>query len=185
MEMDLPIEIYSSLVGQRAPEFSEIPALVKNNPGAKISTADFKGKWLVIFSYPLDFTFVCPTEIKELMAKASEFEKMGVQPILLSTDSAFSHLAWQKEIGECPYPWIADTNHEVSEAFGILKEDQGITFRATIIVDPEGTVQSVHINNLPVGRNVDEIVRTVAAFQEAAKGKLVPCNWKPGEKTLN
>lgn len=183
--MEYPIEIVSTLVAQKAPEFSEVPALVKNNPGAKIATSDFKGKWILLFSYPLDFTFVCPTEIKELIAKASEFEKIGVQPILLSTDSAFCHLAWQKEIGECPYPWIADTNLEVSEAFGILKEDQGIAFRATVLIDPEGTVQFVHINNLPVGRNVEEILRTVQAFQEAAKGKLLPCNWKPGDKPLN
>jgi alkyl hydroperoxide reductase subunit AhpC len=185
MEMDF--EIVTTLVNQKAPEFENVSALVKNDPSAKVSLSDFtgKGKWVVLFSYPLDFTFVCPTEIKELIAKAADFEKAGVQPILLSTDSAFTHLAWQKEIGECPYPWIADTNHEVSLSFGILKEDQGITFRSTVIIDPKGVVQSVTVNNLPVGRNVDEIYRTVLAFQEAAKGKLVPCNWKPGEKTLN
>lgn len=183
--MEFPIEIYSTLVNQQAPELEDVPALVKNNPQAKISTSDFKGKWILLFSYPLDFTFVCPTEIKELIAKAAEFEKIGVQPILLSTDSAFCHLAWQKEIGECPYPWIADTNLEVSESFGILKDDQGIAFRATVLIDPNGIVQSVNVNNLPVGRNVDEILRTVQAFQEAAKGKLLPCGWKPGDKALN
>ncbi|MDJ0626469.1 MAG: peroxiredoxin [Candidatus Caenarcaniphilales bacterium] len=183
--MELPIEIVSTLVSQPAPELVDVPALVKNDPQAKISSDDFKGKWILLFSYPLDFTFVCPTEIKELIAKASEFEKLGVQPILISTDSTFSHLAWQKDIGECPYPWIGDTSLEVSESFGILKEDQGIDFRATILIDPEGIVQSVSVNNLPVGRNVDEIIRTVQAFQEAAKGKLLPCNWKPGEAPLN
>jgi alkyl hydroperoxide reductase subunit AhpC len=181
----LDFDVVSCLVNEQAPDFEDVSALVKNDPKATISLKDFDGKWVILFSYPLDFTFVCPTEIKELMAKAPEFAKIGVQPILISTDSAFTHLAWQKEIGECPYPWIADTNHEVSDAFGILKEDQGITFRATIIIDPKGIVQSVQINNLPVGRNVDEILRTVQAFQEAAKGKLVPCNWKPGDKTLN
>jgi len=183
----MEVDFVTTLVNQEAPEFEKVSALVKNDPSAKISLKDYtsKGKWVVLFSYPLDFTFVCPTEIKELIAKAAEFEKIGVQPILISTDSAFSHLAWQKEIGECPYPWIADTNHEVSQAFGILKEDQGITFRATVIIDPKGIVQSVLVNNLPVGRNIDELLRTVQAFQEAAKGKLVPCNWKPGEKTLN
>jgi peroxiredoxin (alkyl hydroperoxide reductase subunit C) len=183
--MDIPIEIVSTLVNQQAPELEEIPALVNSNPSAKISFSDFKGKWILLFSYPLDFTFVCPTEIKELIAKAEEFKKINVQPILISTDSAFCHLAWQKEIGECPYPWIADTSLEVSESFGILKDDQGITFRATILIDPQGIVQFTHVNNLPVGRNVDEILRTVYAFQEAAKGKLLPCGWKPGDKALN
>ena len=185
MEIEVPFEVISNLVNQTAPEFSDVPALVKNDPSAKISSKDFKGKWILLFSYPLDFTFVCPTEIKEFIAKADEFEKAGIQPILISTDSAFCHLAWQKEIGECPYPWIADTNHEVSSAYGILKDEQGITFRATILIDPKGIVQSVQVNNLPVGRNVDEILRTALAFQEAAKGKLVPCNWKPGDKALN
>jgi len=175
----------TTLVNQEAPEFEDAPALVNNDPASKISLKDFKGKWVLLFSYPLDFTFVCPTEIKHLIAKKDEFDKMGVQPILISTDSAFSHLAWQEQIGECPYPWIADTNHEISSELGILKEDQGITFRATIIIDPEGIVQSLQVNNLPVGRNVEEIVRTVAAFQEAAKGKLLPCGWKPGDKPLN
>ncbi|MDX1918222.1 MAG: peroxiredoxin [Candidatus Caenarcaniphilales bacterium] len=178
-------EFFNPIINKHAPVLTDIPALVKSNPSAKISTSDFKDKWIIIFSYPLDFTFVCPTEIKELMARSKDFEAAGVQPILLSTDSAFCHLAWQKEIGECPYPWIADTNLEVSKAFGILKEDQGITFRATIIIDPQGIVQSIQINNLPVGRNIDEIYRTVLAFQEASKGKLLPCNWKPGDKPLN
>ncbi len=176
---------YTTLVGEAAPEFEEISALVNNNPEATISLSDYKGKWVVLFSYPLDFTFVCPTEIKELIAKKAEFDKLEVQPILLSTDSAFSHLAWQKEIGQCPYPWIADTNHEVSSEFAILNEEKGITYRATIIIDPEGIVQSVLVNNLSVGRNIDELLRTVAAFKEAAKGKLLPCNWKPGDKALN
>ena len=138
----------------------------------------------MLFSYPLDFTFVCPTEIKKLIAKKDEFAKIGVQPILLSTDSAFTHLAWQNDIGECPYPWIADTTHEVSTELGILKDDLGATYRATVIIDPEGIVQSVQVNNLAVGRNIDELVRLVQAFQEAAKGKLLPCDWQPGDKTL-
>lgn len=185
MEIEVPFEVVSNLVNQTAPEFNDVPALVKNDPSAKISSKDFKGKWILLFSYPLDFTFVCPTEIKQLIAKADEFAKINVQPILVSTDSAFCHLAWQKEIGECPYPWIADTNLQFSDAFGILKEDQGITFRATILIDPNGIVQFSHINNLPVGRNIEEVLRTVQAFQEAAKGKLLPCNWKPGDKPLN
>ncbi len=173
------------LVNCQAPLFNNVPALVKDDPNAKISSKDFEGKWLLLFSYPLDFTFVCPTEIKQLMGKSDDFAKMNVQPILISTDSTYSHMAWQKEIGQCPFPWIGDTNLEVCRSFGILKEDQGIAFRAVVIIDPQGTVQSVLINNLPVGRNIEEICRTVAAFQEAAKGKLLPCNWQPGDKPLN
>ena len=183
--MDFELGNIATLVNEEAPQFDTVPALVKNDPAAKISSSDFEGKWVLLFSYPLDFTFVCPTEIKQLIAKADEFAKINVQPILLSTDSAFCHLAWQKEIGECPYPWIADTNLEVSQSFGILKEDQGIAFRATILIDPSGIVQFSYLNNLAVGRNIDEILRTVQAFQEAAKGKLLPCNWQPGDKALN
>lgn len=179
------VEDFNTPVGQEVPELEDISALVNNNPNATISLGDYKDKWIVLFSYPLDFTFVCPTEIKELIAKKPEFDKMNVQPILLSTDSAYSHLAWQKEIGECPYPWIADTNHDVSSTLGILHPEKGITFRSTIIIDPKGIIQSVQVNNFAVGRNIDELIRTVAAFQEAAKGKLLPCNWKPGDKPLN
>lgn len=175
---------YTTLVGNPLPELDPVSALVDNNPKGSVNFEDLKGKWVVLFSYPLDFTFVCPTEIKELIAQKDAFAKLNVQPLLLSTDSAFTHLAWQKEIGECPYPWIADTSHVVSTELGILKEDLGATFRSTIIIDPEGIVQSVQINNLAVGRNVAEILRTVEAFQLAAEGKLLPCNWQPGQPTL-
>jgi len=175
---------HSTLVNKKISDLSDIPALVGSNPQAKVSFSDFKGKWIVIFSYPLDFTFVCPTEIKQFIAQKALFDKIGVQGILLSTDSAFCHLAWQKEIGECPFPWIADTNLEVSRSLGILKEDQGIAFRASIIIDPEMVVQSVQVNNLAVGRDIEELAVRIQAFQEAAKGKLIPCGWKPGKPTL-
>lgn len=174
----------STLVSKKVADLKDIPALVNGDPQAKISFSDFKGKWIVLFSYPLDFTFVCPTEIKQFVAQKPLFDKIGVQGILMSTDSTFCHLAWQKEIGECPFPWIADTSLEVSRSFGILKEDQGIAFRGSIIIDPELTIQSVQVNNLTVGRDVEELAVRVQAFQEAARGNLIPCGWKPGDKTL-
>ena len=175
---------FSSLIDAELPEFEDIPALINSDPQKTVSSSDFEDKWLLIFSYPMDFTFVCPTEIKELIAKKSELDKLGVEVLLLSTDSTFTHLAWQKEIGQCPYIWAGDTSHELSTSLGILDESKGITYRATILVDPDKTIQSLQINNLAVGRNIDEIIRTVQAFQEAAKGKLLPCGWKPGDKTL-
>jgi len=147
-----------------------------------IRLSDYRGKWVVLFFYPLDFTFVCPTEIQGFNAKHEEFKKLGAEVLTASTDSVFSHKAWQEHgLGKLRFPMIGDTNHQVSSMFGVLVEEKGISLRGTFIIDPQGVLQSAVVNNLSVGRNVEETLRTLQAFQT---GELTPCGWTPGQKTL-
>ena len=169
-------------VGQKAPDF-KVQALVSDGSFKDIKLADYKGKWLVLFFYPLDFTFVCPTEIKNFNKLYPDFKKSNAEVIAASTDSVFSHKAWtDKELGKIQFPILADTNHNLSRSFNVLLEDQGIALRGTFIIDPTGVLRSAVINDLPVGRSVEETLRTLQALQT---GKLTGCEWKPGEKTLN
>jgi len=143
---------------------------------------DFEGKWYVLYWYPLDFTFVCPTEIKGFQELCEEFEDDGIALIGASTDSFYSHKEWfaNREIFPRPitHPILADTNHSVSHAFGVLKEEEGVAFRATVIVDDKGILRSICINDLEVGRSPAEVLRTVQAFQS---GGLCGADWKKGE----
>lgn len=169
-------------VGQRAPEFNG-QALMPDGSFKDIKLADYKGKWLVMFFYPLDFTFVCPTEIKSFDTHYAAFKKLNCEVISVSTDSVYSHKAWTEHgLGKVSYPMLADTNHQVSKGFGVLLEDKGIALRGTFIIDANGIIKSAVVNDLPVGRSVDETIRTLQALQT---GKLTGCEWKPGEKTLN
>lgn len=168
-------------VGTQVPNFT-VPAYVNGKPNLDgISLDDYKGKWRLLFFYPLDFTFVCPTEIKELIEKAPEFQKLGVEVILASTDSPFSHQAWEKDLGKCPYVWISDLNHRVSRMFGILVEEKGIALRGAFLIDPDGILKAAVVHDLSVGRSADELLRVTAAFQS---GELCPASWKPGDKHL-
>ncbi len=147
-----------------------------------VQLADFKGKWVVLFFYPLDFTFVCPTEIQSFNEKFEEFKKLNAEVLTASTDSVFSHKAWQAQgLGKLKFSMVGDTNHEWSRSFGVLMEEKGIALRGTFIIDPNGILRSAMINDLPVGRSVDETLRTLQAFQT---GELVQCGWQPGQKTL-
>ncbi|MFZ5802382.1 MAG: peroxiredoxin [Candidatus Omnitrophota bacterium] len=147
-----------------------------------VHLSDYRGKWIVLFFYPLDFTFVCPTEIKGFNAKVEEFKKMNAEVLTASTDSVFSHKAWQEQgLGKLKFPMAGDTNHELSRLFDVLIEDKGIALRGTFIIDPEGILRSAVVNDLAVGRSVDETLRTLQGFQT---GELCQCGWKPGEKTL-
>ena len=169
-----------SLVGTKAPEWSG-PAYL-NGEEKVLSSKDFEGKWHVIYWYPLDFTFVCPTEIRGFQAELENFKDDGVEVIGCSTDSFFSHKAWfaDREIfpNEITHPVLADTNHSVSRAFGVLKEDLGAAFRGTVIVDPEGIVRSVVVNDLSAGRSPTETLRTVQALMS---GGLCGADWKKGD----
>ena len=169
-----------SMIGQKAPEWTAT-AFVKGEQRT-ISSHDYKGKWHVIYWYPLDFTFVCPTEIRGFQELLEDFADDGVEVIGASTDSYFSHAAWFADRETFPqeitHPVIADGNHAFSKAFDVLKEDAGIAFRATVIVDSEGIVQSVAVNNLDVGRSPKEILRTVQAFQA---GGLCGADWSKGD----
>ena len=169
------------MIGQKAPEFKDVPAY-EGGKEAKVSLSDYKGKWVVLFFYPLDFTFVCPTEIQGFARKIAEFQKLNAVVLGASTDSYFSHKAWfERDLPEVKFPVLADTSHALSRAYSVLKEDSGIAYRGTFIIDPSGILRSQVINDLPVGRSVDETLRTLQALQT---GDLVPCEWKPGQKTL-
>ncbi|OGW85378.1 MAG: thioredoxin peroxidase [Omnitrophica bacterium RIFCSPHIGHO2_02_FULL_46_11] len=154
-------------------------------PSGKFESLDlarYKGKWLVVFFYPLDFTFVCPTEIRSFSEHYDEFKRLGAEVVAVSTDSVYSHKAWVEHgLGPVKFPIIGDTNHAISEGFGVLLPEKGIALRGTFIIDPNGVVQSAVVNNLPVGRSVEETLRTLQAFQT---GGLTPCEWKPGKETI-
>ncbi len=140
-----------------------------------------KGKWAVVFFYPLDFTFVCPTEIKEFSAKASAFEDTNAQIIGVSVDSEHSHKAWcEGDLGQLNFPLVSDLQKEISISYDVLHDD-GMSLRGTFIIDPNGKIHSSTVNDLPIGRNVDEILRTLKAAQS---GELCPIAWEPGQETL-
>ena len=170
-----------AMIGQPEPEWSGLAYV--NGEQKTVSKADYKGKWHVLYWYPLDFTFVCPTEIKGFQSLIGDFKDDKAEIIGVSTDSFYSHKNWFADRKTFPqeitHPVIADTNHAVSRAFGVLKEDQGIAFRATVIVDDKGIVRAVSVNDLSVGRSPHEILRTVQALQS---GGLCGADWKKGEK---
>jgi peroxiredoxin (alkyl hydroperoxide reductase subunit C) len=173
-------------VGDTLPMF-ELQAVVGREPGKEfqvLSNASFLGKWLVLFFWPMDFTFVCPTEIAEFGRRARDFEQRGAQVVGASVDSQYVHLAWREHdpsLRDLPFPMLADVKHELSEALGILHDKEGVALRATFIVDPEGVIRAASVNDLSVGRNVDEVLRLLDALQT---NELTPCNWHKGEPTL-
>jgi len=156
-----------------------------------LTSEQFKGKWLVLFFYPLDFTFVCPTEIRAFNDRASEFEALGANVVAASVDSKFSHLAWTKQpreeggLGEMRIPILSDITKGLSRRFGVLMEEEGVALRGLFIIDPQGTLRQITINDLPVGRSVDETLRLIQAFQFHAKhGEVCPSDWKPGQEAM-
>ncbi|MFB3787279.1 MAG: peroxiredoxin [bacterium] len=169
-------------IGLPAPDFT-VEALEKKD-FKKISLSGLKGKWICLFFYPLDFTFVCPTEIVEFSHRSKEFADRGCVVIGGSTDSKFSHLGWcnsHPELKNLQIPLIADYTKSVARDYGILKDDEGMAYRGTFLIDPEGILRFIYITDLPVGRNVDEVLRVLDALQT---GGLTPCQWKKGEATL-
>jgi alkyl hydroperoxide reductase subunit AhpC len=177
-------------VGQKAPDF-KASAVLENGEFKDISLSDYKGKYVVLFFYPLDFTFVCPTEIIAFSNAAGEFQKRGTQLLGASIDSKFSHLAWRKTpkkdggLGDIKYPLIADMTKEVSRKYGVLIEDAGIALRGLFLIDREGVLQHMVVNNLPLGRSVEEAIRMVDALQFFEKnGEVCPANWKPGADSI-
>lgn len=168
-------------VGQKAPDFSA-QALV-GKEFQTITLSQYRGKWTLLFFYPLDFTFVCPTEISEFSKRKAEFDKIGTQILGCSVDSHFSHQAWtQGALGEISYPLLSDLTREIARQYGVLIEDKGFTLRGTFIIDPEMCIRYSQIGDTSVGRSVSELLRVLSAFQT---GELCPVEWKPGQKTLN
>lgn len=176
-----------------APDFTAEAVIGSEFKSLKLS--DYRGKWVVLFFYPLDFTFVCPTEIVEYDAKLDEFKKIGAEVIGVSIDSKFSHLAWKQKarkeggIGDIKYPLVADITKQISKDFGVLidsGDDAGVALRGTFIIDPKGIIRQATVNDLPVGRNIDEAIRLVKAFQFNEKhGEVCPANWTEGAKTMS
>ena len=169
------------MVGQKAPDFS-LDAVVGKGDFTKVSLADFKGKWVVLFFYPLDFTFVCPTEILGFSRREAEFKKLNTVVLGCSVDSKFSHKSWiNGDLGQLSYPLLSDMTREVSRKYGALVEEMGFSTRATFIIDPEGTLQYALYHNTNVGRSVGETLRVLEAIQT---GDRCPVEWRHGEKTL-
>ena len=174
-------------IGEKFPEFS-VPAVVSLDKGKEFATVDSKtiqGKWAVVFFWPKDFTFVCPTEIAEFNKALEQFKDRDALLFGASTDTDFVHLAWRKsheDLKGLGFPMLADNKKELSEALGILHPTEKVALRATFIVDPDGIIRWVSVNDLKVGRNVAEVVRTLDALQT---DELCPCNWEKGEATLN
>ena len=174
-------------IGQEFPEF-ELKGVISNdmdNAFETFTNDSFEGKWLCVFAWPKDFTFVCPTEIAAFGRMAGDFADRDCQVLGLSTDSEFVHLAWRndhKDLNELPFPMLSDIRRDLSEELGILNEDEGVCNRATFLVDPNGIIRHVSVNDLNVGRNPAEVLRILDALQT---DELCPCNWSKGEKTLN
>lgn len=167
-------------VGRPAPEF-KAEGVVDGGDFKNVSLSDTRGMWTVLFFYPLDFTFICPTEITEFSRRLEEFTKLNVVVYGCSTDSVHSHKAWLKELGNLKYPLLSDITHEISRSYGVLIEEQGIALRGTFIVDPDGVLRYALYHDLGVGRSCDELLRVLEALQT---GERCPASWKPGEKTL-
>ena len=177
------------IVGRQAPEFALEGVL--NGRFAPYRLADYKGKWLVLFFYPLDFTFVCPTEILAFSDRLGEFKKVGAEILGASVDSKYSHLAWTEKPREeggikgLAYPLLEDLGKELAEEYGVLDESGRLALRGLFIIDPDGVVQHATINNTAVGRSVDETLRVLQAFQYVKEhGEVCPADWKPGAKAM-
>lgn len=183
--------VTAAKVGKPAPKF-EMDAVLPEGEYldrfGKVNLDELleQGKWVVLYFYPLDFTFVCPTEIKRFNALTEKFAELNTELIACSTDSVFSHLAWQerKDLERLKHIHASDNNHVVSEAYGVLDEDKGIAWRGTFIISPDGLLKAAHVNHGEGGRNVDEVLRTLQVFQKEVAGEMVPCGWQPGDDTL-
>ena len=179
----------SVLVAKQAPEFTA-QAVMPDNSFQEISLSDYKGKHVVLFFWPLDFTFVCPSEIIAFDHRLEDFKKKGVEVIGVSIDSHFTHLAWKNTpiklggIGNVQFPIIADINKSISRDFDVL-HDESVALRGTFLIDQEGVVQHQVVNNLSLGRNIDELLRMVDALQFTEKyGEVRPAGWKEGDEGM-
>jgi peroxiredoxin (alkyl hydroperoxide reductase subunit C) len=178
----------SALVQKTAPNFKGTAVIDRGFKDIQLD--DYKGKYVVLVFYPLDFTFVCPTELTAFSDRIEDFKKLGAEVIGISVDSHYTHLAWintsRKDggLGEIRYPLLSDLEKDISRAYGVLAED-GVALRGLFIIDREGVVRSMTVNDLNVGRSVDETLRLIEAFQYSEEhGEVCPANWTPGEKTM-
>ncbi len=174
-------------IGDQFPQFKgkAVVGLDKGKEFSDLDNQSFDGKWKVFFFWPKDFTFVCPTEIAAFGKLSREFTDRDAQLVGVSTDSEFVHLAWRQQhpdLKDLPFPMLADIKRELSQQLGILDKQEGVCLRATFVVDPQGVIRFVSVNDLSVGRNPAETLRVLDALQT---DELCPCNWQKGEQTLN
>jgi peroxiredoxin (alkyl hydroperoxide reductase subunit C) len=174
-------------VGKPAPDFNMVTTKNLETLDERVSLADYKGKWLVLFFWPFDFTFVCPTEVTAFSDHIDEFRDLDCEVLGVSVDSVYTHRAWiktpreQNGIGEVKFPLASDITKQVARAYGVLDEESGAAHRGLFIIDPEGILRYQVVTDMNVGRSVDETLRILQALQA---GGLCPANWKPGMKTL-
>ncbi len=174
-------------VGQPAPYFEMLSMKNLDTLDEVVTLDEYKGKWLILFFYPYDFSFVCPTEILALSSRYEEFQALNTEILGVSTDSVYSHRAWlqtpedENGIQGTKYPLASDNTHAVSEAYGVLVEEEGAALRGLFIIDPEGILQYAVTHNMNIGRSVDETMRVLEALQA---GGLCGADWEPGEDTL-
>lgn len=173
-------------IGDKLPAFrlQATVSLAKGEEFQEITNESYPGKWLVLFFWPMDFTFVCPTEIAEFGRRYRDFADRDAQVLGGSTDTQYSHLAWRRQhpdLQDLPFPMLADTRRELTGALGILHKEEGVALRATFIVDPNGIIRFVDVTDLSVGRSVHEVLRVLDALQT---DELCPCGWEQGQPTL-
>ncbi|WNC16202.1 peroxiredoxin [Brevibacillus brevis] len=174
-------------VGKPAPDFSMLTTKNIETLDERVTLADYRGKWLILFFWPNDFTYVCPTEVTSFSEHVEEFRELDCEVLGVSTDSVHTHRAWihtpreQNGIGPVNFPLASDYNKETAHAYGILDEETGAAYRGLFIIDPEGILRYQVVTDMNVGRSVDETSRVLQALQA---GGLCPANWKPGMKTL-
>ncbi|TAM11533.1 MAG: peroxiredoxin [Nevskiaceae bacterium] len=178
----------SVLVGRKAPDFTAAAVMGDGSINESFKLSDLRGHYVALFFYPMDFTFVCPTEILAHDHRRKAFEKLGVQLIAVSTDSQFTHFAWRSTpvnkggIGPVGFPMVADVKREIMRAYDVEHPEAGVALRGTFLIDKQGIVQHQTVNNLPLGRNVDELLRMVEALQFFEKnGEVCPAGWQHGE----
>lgn len=177
-------------IGKPAPPFKGITG-VFDQEFKDVSLSDYMGKYVILLFYPLDFTFVCPTEITAFSDSLTKFKSLNAEVLAISVDSQYTHLAWSKTprneggLGPVKIPLLSDLTHQVSKDYGVYLEDAGHTLRGLFIIDAKGILRQITINDLPVGRSVDETIRLVQAFQHVEKhSEVCPCNWQPGSDSI-
>lgn len=178
-------------VGQQAPDFTA--TAVFDQEFQEIKLSQYRGKYVVLFFYPLDFTFVCPTEITAFSDRYEEFSSKDTEVLGVSVDSEYSHLAWLQTdreaggLGDIAYPLVSDLNKTIARDYNVLDEEAGVAVRGLFIIDPDGVIMHATVNNLPVGRNVDETLRVLQAFQyiRSHPDEVCPADWTPGDPTMN
>ena len=180
-------DILRPLVGQLLPDM-EVEVFYKNAQ-KKVTLHDFRGKWLVLFFYPADFTFVCPTELQDLASKYDEFLAIGAEIISVSTDTVYTHCAWHEHspaIQQVQFPMAADPTGKLTRALRVYIEEEGLALRGTFIIDPDGVIKAMEVHDNSIGRSADELLRKLnaAIFVREHGGEVCPANWRPGKATL-